>query len=54
MTYLIDFLDRLFRPRHVDWRQHGNHMRRWTGSGWEVRTMTSDEVEEAAWWNAVR
>lgn len=47
---LIDF----FMPRHADWRPHGETMRRWTVTGWEVRPMTSDEVEESAWWNAVR
>lgn len=50
LNKLIDF----FMPRHADWRPHGSTMRRWNGTGWDVRPMTADEVEAAEWWNAVR
>lgn len=53
---LLDLLDRIWNPRHDDWRAYGSSllMWRWNGSAWESRPMTVDEYEEAEWWLAHR
>lgn len=47
--------DRLL-GRHDDWRAdlRQQKMRRWNGRQWDCRPMTTDELEDAEWWNANR
>ena len=50
----LDFISRVLKPRHKDWRERDGLMYRWNGTAWESRPATDDDLDEAEWWQAIR